>query len=134
MFEAAARGAVSTQHTIRFIALGAEEQRLDGSRYHVDGISPGEIENTVIVVSLDSLISDEIAYIYGDSGDAEMISDWVLVRASENGQELQTQPSENPEFWAGTTCACSDHAQYAEAGIQYSYFEYANWSLGNKNG
>ena len=63
-----------------------------------------------------------------------MIRDWVIARASENGQELQTQPGENPEFPAGTTCDCSDHAPFAEAGIQYIYFEPTNWSLGNKDG
>ena len=113
--------------------FGVEEQRLSGSRYPVDGVSLGEIRNTVLMINLDSLIADEIAYIYGDSGDAGMIRDWVLVRASENGQEPQTQSGENPEFPAGTTCDCSDHAQYAEAGIQYSYSECTHWSLGNKD-
>ena len=122
------------QYTIRFIAFGAEEQGLSGSRYHVDGVSLGEIRNTVPMINLDSLIADEIAYIYGDSGDAGMIRDWVLVRALENGMEPQTQSGENPEFPAGTTCDCSDHAQYAKAGIQYAYFESTNWALGNKDG
>ena len=134
MLEAASLHAVSKQHTIQFITFSTEEQGLSGSRYRVDGMSPGEIENTVAMINLDSLIAGEIAYIYGDSGDAGVIRDWVIARASENGQELQTQPGENPEFPAGTTCDCSDHAPFAEAGIQYSYFEPTNWSLGNKDG
>ena len=131
---AAALRAVSTPYTIRFIAFGAEEPGLSGSRYHVDGMSAGEIENTVVMINLDSLIADEIAYIYGNSGDAGMIQDWVLRRGSENSQTLQTQPSDNAEFPAGTTSDCSGHTPFAEAGIQYSYFEPTNWSLGNKDG
>ena len=134
MLEAAALHAVSKQHTIQFITFSTEEQGLSGSRYRVDGMSPGEIENTVVMINLDSLIADESAYIYGNSGDAGMIRDWVLGRGSENSQTLQTRPSDNAEFPAGTTSDCSDHAPLAEAGIQYSYFEPTNWSLGNKDG
>ncbi len=131
---AAALRDVSTPYTIRFIAFGAEEQGLAGSRYHVAGMSPEEIENTVAMINLDSLIAGDIAYVYGDFGDAGTMRDWVLARAGEEGRELQTQPGENPEFPAGTTCDCSDHAPFAEAGIQYAYFESTNWSLGDKDG
>jgi hypothetical protein len=97
-------------------------------------MSADEIRSTVAMVNLDSLVVGEIAYVYGSAGDRGVIRDWILRRASEVGMDLRTQAGENPEYPAGTTCDCSDHAAFDEAGIQYVYFESTNWSLGDKDG
>jgi alkaline phosphatase isozyme conversion protein len=125
---------VTTPYTIRFIAFGAEEQGLGGSHQHVSRLSQSEIDNTVAMINLDSLIAGEIAYVYGDFGEYGVIRDWVLALADAEGDTLRTQPGENPEYPAGTTCDCSDHAPFADAGIPYAYFESTNWSLGEKDG
>ena len=130
---AAIRG-VPTPYTIRFIAFGAEEQGLGGSHHYVTGLSSDEVGNTVAMINLDSLIAGEIAYVYGDFGAEGVIRDWVLALADAEGDTLQTQPGENPDYPAGTTCDCSDHAPFEEAGIPYAYFESTNWSLGDKDG
>jgi hypothetical protein len=86
------------------------------------------------MINLDSLIVGEIAYVYGDAGDDGVVRDWILDRARAEGIEVTTQPGENPEFPAGTTCDCSDHAPFVERGIRYAYFESTNWALGEKDG
>jgi alkaline phosphatase isozyme conversion protein len=125
---------VSTPYSIRFIAFGAEEQGLAGSRYYVSGMSDSEIQNTVAMINVDSVIVGEIAYVYGDLGDDGVVRNWVLANATEDSGAIQTQEGENPEFPAGTTCDCSDHTPFKDAGIQYAYFESTNWRLGDKDG
>lgn len=126
---------LDTPYTLRFIAFGAEEAGLFGSEYYVDQMSQDEIENTVAMVNLDSLVAGEIAYVYGDEGEEGVLREWILQKAEELGLTLQTQPGENPDYPAGTTCDdCSDHAYFIEQGIPYAYFESTNWSLGDKDG
>lgn len=124
----------TTPYTLRFIAFGAEEQGLAGSRHYVAGMSGADIRNTVAMINVDSVIVGEVAYVYGDYGDEGLIRDWVLTRASESGDALITQAGENPEYPAGTTCDCSDHAPFEAAGVPYAYFESTNWLLGDKDG
>ena len=130
---AAIRG-VLTPYTVRFLAFGAEEQGLRGSRHYVAGLTPDEIGNIAAMINLDSLIAGEIAYVYGDFGEPGVIRDWILALASAEGDPLQTQLGENPDYPAGTTCDCSDHFPFEDVGIPYAYFESTNWSLGEKDG
>ena len=53
------------------------------------------------MINLDSLIAGEIAYVYGDFGAEGVIRDWVLALADAEGDTLQTQPGENPDYPAG---------------------------------
>ena len=131
---AAAVRDVETPFTIRFIAFGAEEQGLAGSRHYVDTMSDEAIANTVAMINLDSLIVGEVAYVYGNAGADGVLREWILARAAEDGVRLQTQTGEHPEFPAGTTCECSDHAPFEDAGVQYAYFESTNWLLGDRDG
>ena len=85
---AAIRG-VLTPYTVRFVAFGAEEQGLRGSRHYVAGLTPDEIGNIAAMINLDSLIAGEIAYVYGDFGEAGVIRDWILALASAEGDPLQ---------------------------------------------
>lgn len=125
---------IQTPYTLRFIAFGSEELGLQGSTYYVSQMTTSEIENTLAMVNLDSLVAGEIAYVYGDEGEAGILRDWCLQWAADQGLMLQTQPGENPEYPAGTTCDCSDHAPFVDAGVRYAYFESTNWGLGDKDG
>jgi len=124
----------ATPYSIRFVAFGAEEQGLAGSRHFVREMSPEQIAGTVAMINLDSLIVGELAYVYGDPGDAGVLRDWILARARQEGFDLTTQAGANPDYPAGTTCDCSDHAPFVEAGIRYAYFESTNWGLGDRDG
>ncbi len=123
-----------TPYTIRFVAFGAEEEGLAGSRHYVDEMTSEAIGNVVAMINLDSLIAGDIAYVYGNAGDSGIVRDWILTRAGEQGVELQTQPGENPEYPAGTTGDFSDHAPFEDSGIEYAYFESTNWTLGERDG
>jgi alkaline phosphatase isozyme conversion protein len=125
---------VETPYTIRFIAFGAEEEGLHGSTFYVNQMSAEDIAKTVAVINLDALAAGDITYIYGSPGSAGDIRDWTLDLAEAEGLALQTQAGLNPEYPVGTTCDCSDHAPFAEIGIQYAYFEATNWLLGRRDG
>jgi Zn-dependent M28 family amino/carboxypeptidase len=125
---------VDTPYSIRLVAFGAEESGLAGSAFFVSRMSDSEVDNTVAMINLDSLIVGEIAYVYGNEGEGGVVRDWILERARAEGVDLVTQPGANPEFPAGTTCDCSDHAPFVERGIRYAYFESTNWSLGDNDG
>ena len=125
---------VVTPYTIRFVAFGAEEQGLSGSSHYVGEMTSKAIGNVAAMINLDSLIAGDIAYVYGDAGDAGRVRDWILARARELGFNLRTQPGGNPEYPAGTTGGFSDHAPFEDAGIQYAYFESTNWTLGQRDG
>ena len=125
---------ISTPYTIRFILFGAEEIGLKGSKYHAGQMKAEEIRNTIAMINLDSLIAGDIAYVYGDAGEAGMIRDWALEFAKEHNLDLQTQPGTLPEYPPGTTGDFSDHAPFKALGIPYTYFESTNWMLGDKDG
>jgi len=121
-------------YSLRFVAFGAEESGLRGSRHFVSTMDSEAIANAVAMINVDSVTAGDIAYVYGTEGEAGMIRDWVLSRASADGLDIRTQDGSNPEYPAGTTCDCSDHAPFGEAGIQYAYFESTNWALGDRDG
>ena len=125
---------VETPYTIRFILFGAEEVGLEGSKFYVSQMTDEQKQNTIGMINLDSVAAGDIAYIYGDQGQAGVIRDWALQFAGERNLTLQTQTGENPGYPAGTTGDWSDHAPFKAAGIPYTYFESTNWSLGDKDG
>ena len=131
---AAAIRNLEVPYTVRFVAFGAEEEGLAGSRHYVEQMSQEEIGNVAAMINLDSLIAGDLAYVYGSGGEAGMVRDWVLRWAVENGFDLRTQSGENSEYPRGTTGDFSDHAAFEEAGIQYAYFESTNWMLGERDG
>ncbi len=125
---------IPTPYTIRFVLFGAEEVGLEGSKYYASQMKQEDIQNTIAMVNLDSLIAGDIAYVYGDEGEAGVLRDWTLAYAKEHNLELQTQLGLNPEYPAGTTGDFSDHAPFKALGIPYTYFESTNWALGDKDG
>ena len=131
---AAAVREVATPYTVRFVAFGAEERGLTGSRHYVAGMEAAEIRNTVAMINVDSLIAGDIAYVYGSEGDSGVLRDWILDRAAGSDAGLVTQGGANPEYPAGTTGDFSDHAPFENAGIEYAYFESTNWALGERDG
>ena len=152
MLEIAQRIAyVPTHYTIRFITFGAEEAGDLGSAYYVSQMSDAEIQNTVEMIVMDSLVAGDIAYIHGagdnrapfDLGldDATLqdptsyMRDWALDWANDHGYPLQIQTGLNPAYPAGVTDPTfSDSGDFAAKGIPYVYFEATNWALGDLDG
>jgi Zn-dependent M28 family amino/carboxypeptidase len=125
---------IQTPYTIRFIAFGAEEVDLDGSRYYADQMNASDIQNTVGMINLDSLIAGDIAYVYGEAGPAGVVRDWILEFAQSKGFDMETQPGDNLDEPDGTPCDCADYGPFEEAGVPFAYFEATNWNLGEEDG
>lgn len=116
---------VDTHYTIRFIAFGAEEANdLYGSQHAVAQLDAAERARIVAMINLDSLVSGDIAYVYGD---AAPLRDWTVRAASQAGFDLQTRPVSDLH-------EDSDYYSYQEAGIPFLYFEATNWNLGDRDG
>jgi len=117
-----------TPYTIRFIAFGAEETGLDGSRHYVEMMNRTDRRDTVSMVNLDSLIAGDFLYIYGDAG-AGTMRDWIIAAAADKGFDLDARTAvelDNPD---GTPCDCADYGPFQEAGIPFAFFEATNWDL-----
>lgn len=125
---------VPTPYTIRFVFFGAEEIGLEGSKYYASQMMEQEIQKTLAMINLDSLIAGDVAYVYGDAGSQGAIRDWALQFAKAKDLDLQTQPGTKPEYPPGTTGDWSDHAPFKTLGIPYAYFESTNWMLGDQDG
>jgi alkaline phosphatase isozyme conversion protein len=125
---------VQTPYTIKFVAFGAEELDRQGSRYYAGEMTAADVDNTVAMINLDSLIAGDMTYVYGDAGEKGFLRDWLLDMAHKEGLDLRTQTGENPIYPAGTTGDWSDHAPFQTRGVPYAYFEATNWGLGARDG
>jgi Zn-dependent M28 family amino/carboxypeptidase len=125
---------IQTPYTLRFIAFGAEETGLNGSYYYVEQMSKAEIDNTLDMINLDSLVAGDIAYVYGDAGTPHSLRDWILDMAHAYGFELEGETAQDMIEEDGSPCDCSDYAPFEDVGITYAYFEATNWNVGDKDG
>jgi alkaline phosphatase isozyme conversion protein len=121
-----------TPCTIRFIAFGAEEDDLDGSRYYTDHMSNAEVQNTVAMINLDSLAAGDIAYVYGNAGDQSLRS-WIMTLATQANIHLETRTAAQLDGTDGTPCECSDYSPFQSLGIPFAYFEATDWNIVNGN-
>ena len=124
---------VDTPYTIVFIAFGAEENDLDGSRHYVNEMSSSEVANTIAMINLDSLIAGDLAYVYGDAGPGTL-RDWILDLAASADIPLEGKTAAEMDNDDGTPCACADYDAFQRAGIPFAYFEATNWNLGAHDG
>ncbi|ACB85679.1 M20/M25/M40 family metallo-hydrolase [Natranaerobius thermophilus] len=144
MLEVAERFAdIDTEHTLVFIAFGAEEVGLQGSNYYVNQMTDEEIENTKAMINLDSLIAGDKMYVYDAMSDTEMDGDlvqdnWILddiLKLADNlDLDLNTSPGEHEHYPRGTTGPWSDHASFAYEDIPFLNFEATNWEIGDGDG
>ena len=132
--------ALDTPYTIRFIAFGAEENDLDGSRHYAAQMSPDEIENTVAYLNLDSLLAGDYTYVYGDAGPGSL-RDWILalaqtVSAASASEEidLRARTAADLDYEDGSPCECADYGPFQALGIPFAYFEATNWEAGDQDG
>lgn len=122
-------------YTIKFIAFGAEEVGLKGSSYYASQMSQEEIDNTIGMINLDTLLGGDFMYLY--SGDEKNV--WLRDQIFELNKKkfnfpIKTNPGLNPDYPAGTTGDWSDHAPFMKLGIPVVYFESTNWTVGALDG
>ena len=118
-----------THGTIKFIAFGAEEMGLRGSRYYADQMTEKEIANTVTMIDLDSVGAGDFFYVYAGLDDNPgWARDLALKIGQRMGYDLRTSP-ESEYFEYGTTGDWSDHVPFRLLGIPIAYFEWMNWDI-----
>lgn len=138
---------IETEHNIRFVAFGAEEYGLLGSRHFAAQMSAEERRNALGMINLDSLVTGDKMYV--NAGDRAYdiaagrqvpaytgLREHALAVARELGIELHVNPGDKnvpgtgaPYKPYGVGC-CSDQEAFDEIGLQVAGFEATNWSLG----
>jgi len=125
---------MDTEYTIRFIAFGAEEVGLRGSRHYAEQMSDEEAANTMAMINLDSLIAGDMMYVYSGMDHNEWVREQALDLADYLGLDVQTNPGLNPDYPEGKTGDWSDHAPFRGIDIPVAYFEATNWEIGDLDG
>jgi alkaline phosphatase isozyme conversion protein len=97
-------------------------------------MSKEEIENTIAMINLDTLVGGDKLYIYGGADQEGWIRDQALSIAEIIRLPIGTNPGLNEDYPEGTTGPWSDHAPYEELGIPFAYFEATNWEIGDLDG
>lgn len=126
---------VDTKYTLKFVFFGAEETGLQGSKAYVKSMSQEELDNTVLMINLDSILAGDKMYIYGgvkQSG-GTVKDTWAFEQSmelvKELGLDIHQNPGKNSAYPAPSTGDWSDHASFKNVGIPYVYFEAGNWDL-----
>jgi hypothetical protein len=115
--------------TIKFIAFGAEEKGLRGSRHYAEQMTEKEINDTVTMIDLDSVGVGDLFYVYsGLDGNPGWARDLALAIGEGIGYDLRTSP-QSEYFEYGTTGDWSDHVPFRLLGIPIAYFEWMNWDI-----
>jgi alkaline phosphatase isozyme conversion protein len=128
---------VEIQHTLVFVAFGAEEVGLVGSHEYVSSLGDG-IHNVIAMINLDSVgVGSQLnvyagALVTGRNNDGSpqfeggptWVRDTALDLAAEMGLPFGTTP---PSSWDGFTGDWSDHYAFVEAGVPIAYFEAFGW-------
>jgi len=125
--------ATQTPYTLVFVAFGAEEAGLKGSKAYFDTMSAAQKAATVLMINFDSVAAGDTVCAYS-SVDQAWPQLTLRSMARRMGATILTNPGLNKDYPYGTTGDWSDHAVFAKNGIPYLYLEATNWLLGDKDG
>ncbi|KGT93304.1 alkaline phosphatase [Erwinia typographi] len=120
---------VPLHYSLRFVALSGEESGHQGEQDYLDRLKPEEKKNTLLVISLDSLIVGD--KLYFDSGSAtpkavaRQTRDRALAIARQYGLAATT---------SGEARKPPAEDLFDKAGFPLLSVRAANWDLGNKDG
>ncbi len=137
LLELAERLDPNSKHTVRFILFGAEEIGLVGAEHYVSTMTEEEIDDTIVMINLDSLIVGDFLYLNAgpaaaDSPRLGRFRDEALGIAADLGIEARTNPGLNPLYPAGTGC-CSDLEAF-DTVVPVLAGEATNWEIGDLDG
>lgn len=122
-------------YTIKFIAFDAEELGLFGSRFFVKNMSEEEKSNTILYINIDSILSGDDLYIYGDNGARGWFRDQILELSNKENMGIKTSPGLKSDYVSILEGECfdySDHVYFRQEGIPFAYFESTNWESFNE--
>ncbi len=130
---------LNTEHTIKFIAFGAEEVGLQGSKYYANNMNNSEINSTLFMTNFDSIVFGDFMYFHAgipaavdDRPSWGFARDMALEIASNLGIAAYTNPGLNPDYPAGTGC-CSDQVSFEQL-MPILVAESTNWNIGDLDG
>ena len=138
-------------YNIRFIAFGAEEIGLQGSKYYVKQLAkqPGALANIAAMINFDTIAGGDLVYVhsahtepYDCSPQQTNYSSDTKVRTAlleTSGKVLgKTQQyiihPEYPNYPEGVTGPWSDHTPFACEGIAIAYVEATNFTIDGRDG
>lgn len=139
------------KYNIRFIAFGAEEVGLKGSKYYVKQLSkePKKLKEIFAMINFDTIAGGDYVYVHSahttpykcDIENKTYNSDTqtreALLSASEKVLGEKNKYVIHPEYSGypkGVTGSWSDHAPFACAGIPIAYVESTNFTINGKDG
>lgn len=113
-----------------FIAFGAEELGLFGSNWIVDNMSEEEIENTLLMINIDSIACGDYLYLYTDEVD-NLQEDYMMGIAEDKNIDIKRVPKDKKASpyenqYTGYNYShdfmYSDHAPFMKIGIDVAFF------------
>ncbi len=116
---------------IILVAFGAEELGLHGSTYLAKSLDSAEVASTILMINVDSIISDDNLYLY--TGEVKnSASEFFVELAEDNDILLKLAPSDkyvtldtlNSDYW--NLFMLSDNKPFMDKGIEVASFLGAN--------
>ena len=136
---------IDTMYTIVFIFFSAEEYGCFGSTAYANAMSDEEVEKTLYMINMDSLICGDYTCLYGgvQDDDNQVVNDTeaydnAIKIANQLGIKFETNPwtyenpapgYDTPDYASPSTGDWSDHLGFKNKGIKYLYFEATNWYI-----
>lgn len=134
LLETAARvKAQPTPYTIVFVAFGAEEQGLVGSRFYVKAMRGVERRATIGMISLDAPAGGDTVSVTSREGVPTWLRDDALTAAESLGIQLRSSPAAGGRP-AGMWQAPGDDEPFALIGIPTATFTSTSWTAGKGDG
>ena len=138
-------------YNIRFIAFGAEENGLLGSRHYISELKkqPHELKKIKAMINFDTIAGGDFIYVhsahttpYKCATKEFSYNNQTNVRDSLLKASITVLGEDNkyvihpayPGYPEGVTGSWSDHAPFACAGIPIAYIESTNFTINGKNG
>ncbi|WP_010249765.1 M20/M25/M40 family metallo-hydrolase [Acetivibrio cellulolyticus] len=103
---------VDTPCSVKFIAFGAEETGMEGSKYYVNNMSQDEIDKTILMINYDCVCAGDNLEVFGNDGEFENFRE----------ESLEIAKQMNIDFWTSTNGEVlynSDHVPFRDKGINY---------------
>ncbi|BAK80912.1 M28 family metallopeptidase [Candidatus Arthromitus sp. SFB-rat-Yit] len=130
---------ITLPYSIKFIAFDAEELGLFGSRYYVKNMNNDEKLNTLLYINIDSILTGDNLYIYGNNGNKGWFRDEILKTSKNENIDIKTSPElissdiNKISILEGDCYDYSDHVYFKYEGIPFAYFESTSWDDINLN-
>jgi len=138
-------------YNIRFIAFGAEEVGLEGSKAYMKDLQKNaeNVSNIIAMINFDTIAGGDYTYVhsahttpYKCATNAETFNSETIVRDALLSASNHTLGAKNkyvihpnyPGYPEGVTGSWSDHAPFACAGIPIAYVESTNFTINGEDG